>query len=215
MEKNSLSFTKYSALQSPNTLENETFLRDYSYITLYNTSGKSQFEHEHMIFISNYFINKLLEATHIYIDGTFLFPDGFKQLIVILYRDENSGVRYPGLFALINNSKYEGYKYLFEKIKFLLTLESSRNLNLVSYSIDFEKALIKATTKVFNNIRQVGCFYHYCRNLREKAIDLGFRITGKNKEDTEFLNEFYKMPFIFYKNKNILEELKKKIFKTN
>ena len=111
--KNSLSFTEYSALQNPNTLENNSFLRDYSYTTLYNASGKSQFTHQHMIFISNYFINKLLEARHIYIEGTFLFPDGFNQLIVILYRDEISGVRYPCLFALINNQKNESYKFLF------------------------------------------------------------------------------------------------------
>ena len=140
-----------------------------------------------------------------------MFPDGFNQLIVILYRDEISGVRYPGLFALINNRKYEGYKFLFEKIKFLLTIEYSGNLNFISYSIDFEKSIINSTANVFTNIRQVGCFYHYCRNLREKAIDLGFRIKGKLKEGCEFLNEFYKIPFIFYKNNNILEVLKKSI----
>ena len=109
--KNSLIFTKYSALEFPNTLDNEVYLRDYSHITLYNASGKSQFLHEHMIFISNYFINKISNAEHIYIDGTFLYPSGFNQLIVILYRDDNSGVRYPGLFALINNKKYEGFIY--------------------------------------------------------------------------------------------------------
>ena len=111
--KNSLSFNKYSALEYPNTKENTPFLRDYSYITLYNASGKSLFIHEHFIFISNYFIKKLNQVEHLYIDGTFIFPPGFIQLIVILYRDDNSGVRYPGLFALINNKKFEGYKYLF------------------------------------------------------------------------------------------------------
>ena len=50
-------------------------------------------------FISNYFTKKLNQAEHLYIDGTFIIPPGFIQLIVILYRDDNSGVRYPGLFA--------------------------------------------------------------------------------------------------------------------
>ena len=96
--KNSMSFTKYSALENPLTNDNQNYLRDYTYTTLYNSSGKTQFIHEHMLFISNYFINKLSAAEHIYIDGTFLFPPGFTQLFVILYRDENTGIRYPGLY---------------------------------------------------------------------------------------------------------------------
>ena len=60
-----------------------------------------------------------------------------------------------------------------EKIKFILTLENSSNLELLSYTIDFEKALINATEKIFPDIRQIGCFYHYCRNIREKAIEYG------------------------------------------
>ena len=170
--KNSLSFNKYSALEYPNTKENTPFLRDYSYITLYNASGKSLFIHEHFIFISNYFIKKLNQAEHLYIDGTFIFPPGFIQLIVILYRDDNSGVRYPGLFALINNKKFEGYKYLFEKINFLITLENTIKSNFQSYTIDFERALINATNIIFENKRQVGCFYHYCRNIRWKSFGI-------------------------------------------
>ena len=95
--KNSNIFTKYSALENPLTKENTVFLRDYTYSNLYNKSGKTLFLHEHMIFISNYFIKQLNASEHIYIDRTFIFPPRFKQLIVILYRDETSGIRYPGL----------------------------------------------------------------------------------------------------------------------
>ena len=66
----------------------------------------------------------------------------FSQLIVILYRDEGSGKHYPGLFALINNKKQEGYKYLFKKILDILTLENTSNIKLLSYTINFEKGLI-------------------------------------------------------------------------
>ena len=213
--KSSLSFKKYSSLEYPNTKENTPFLRDYSYITLYNASGKSQFIHEHLIFVSNYFIKKLSQSVHLYIDGTFIYPPGFNQLIVILYRDENSGVRYPGLFALINNKKYEGYIYLFEKINFLITVENTIELNLVSYSIDFEKALINATNKVFKNKRQVGCFYHYCRNIRERAVEMGLFKKINKDEANNFLNEFYKMPFLFYQNNKILDDIKLNYSKKN
>ena len=149
------------------TKNNEIFLRDYSYTTIYNKSGNSQFIHEHMIFVSNYFIRKLRESKHFYIDGTFLYPKGFSQLIVILYIDDKSGKRYLGLFALIGNKKEEGYKYLFSKIKYILTLENSSPLKLQIYFIDFEKALINATKEIFSKSRQIGCYYHYCRNIRK------------------------------------------------
>ena len=68
-----------------------------------------------MIFISNFFIRKLNQANHWFIDGTFVYPSDFSQLIVILYRDIDNWKNYPGLFALINNKKKEGYKLLFEK----------------------------------------------------------------------------------------------------
>ena len=61
------------------------------------------------------FYTKLRDSKHFYIDGTFLYPKVFSQLIVILYIDDKSGKRYPGLYALINNKKEEGYKYLFKK----------------------------------------------------------------------------------------------------
>ena len=99
-KKNSLIFTKYYAFENNLTLNKELFLRDYSYLTLYNKSGKSQFIHEHMIFVSNYFIRKLRASKHFYIDGTFLYPKGFSQLIVILYIDDQSGKRYPRLICI-------------------------------------------------------------------------------------------------------------------
>ena len=66
----------------------------------YNKSNKSLFQHEHAIFISDYFINKLNTLKHFYIDGTFVFPKGFKQLIVILFLDENINKRFPGYLHL-------------------------------------------------------------------------------------------------------------------
>ena len=144
-----MQFTKYSAIANPETKDNSHFLRDYSYYK----SGKTRFIHEYMIFISNYFINKLGTAEYMYIDGTFLYPPEFNRLIVILFRDEFSGERYHALFALINNKKFEGYKTLFEKIYHILILEHSIELNIKSYTIDFEKSLINFTKIAFPNIR--------------------------------------------------------------
>ena len=89
-------------------------------------------------------------------------------------------------FLHINNKKFEGYKYLFEKINFLITIENTIKSNFQSYTIDFERALINATNIIFENKRQVGCFYHYCRNIRERALELGLY----KKIDKDEVNNF-------------------------
>ena len=61
------------------------------------------FTYEHLIYVSNYFIKKLQQAEHFYIDRTFMHPKGYKQYIVILYYRKKANKRNPGLFALIIN----------------------------------------------------------------------------------------------------------------
>ena len=98
-------YTKFSVLENCLTRDNKQYLKDYNYNLIYNQNGKQQFIHEHMIFISNFFIRKLNQTNHWFIDRTFVYPSDFSQLIVILYRDINNWKNYPGLFALINNKK--------------------------------------------------------------------------------------------------------------
>ena len=124
--KGNIIFKKYSIFEYNKTINGLEYLKDYEYTYLYNKSGKSIFLHEHAIFCSDYFIKKLRIAHHWYIDCTFGIPPDFKQLLVIMYKDENSGKRYLGLFGLINNKKKEGYKRLFKKIKELITIEDSK-----------------------------------------------------------------------------------------
>ena len=104
---------------------------------------------------------------------------------------------------------------LFEKIKFLISLENTIDLKFNSYTIDFEKALINSTKKIFKDKRQIGCYYHFCRNIREKAIEIGIFKKLSENERKSFLNEFYKLPFKFYKNNKILEDIKLKYIKEN
>ena len=47
-----------------------------------------------------------------------------KNIYYNLTHYNKSDKRYPGLYALINNKKEEGYKVLFNKIKFILSLEN-------------------------------------------------------------------------------------------
>ena len=45
---------------------------------------------------------------------------------------------------------------MFKKIISIITIENSKELKLVSYSIDFEKALIETLKTILPKIRTVG-----------------------------------------------------------
>lgn len=164
------------------------YLRDYRYCLIYNANGKKMFKHEHIIWCSNYFIKKLRASEHWYIDGTWIYPKSFKQLIGILYIDNKTSKRYPALFALINNKFTEGYLELFKQIKSLVTLENSKELNLTPYTIDFELGLISALNNIFPKIRCIGCYYHYCMNIFKHAKRYKLN-NNESKKINEILNE--------------------------
>lgn len=147
-------------------------MRDYSITISYKKNNKDLFKHEHITFVSDFFLKKLIKAEHFYIDGTFIYPSEFKQLLVILYHDREKNKRFPGLFALTNKKHEEGYYYLFNRIKNILTIEGTVNLSLKSYTIDFESWLINSLSKIFPNIKKVGCYFHNTRAIRSKANKL-------------------------------------------
>ena len=99
--------------------------------------------------------------THFYIDGTYIYPKGFKQLIVILYYDAELDERFPRLFALINNKKENGYFQFFQNIYDIISINNSKNIYLKSYTFDFENGIINACKSIFKNIKCVWYYYHY------------------------------------------------------
>ena len=80
-------FSKISIFNNKYTKDNEIFLRDHSFKYICNKKDNKLIEHQHVIYISNFFIKKLGESDHYYIDGTFVFPKGFKQMLIILTKD--------------------------------------------------------------------------------------------------------------------------------
>ena len=97
----------------------------------------------------------------------------------------------------------------------MLTLENEDELNLQTYTIDFEKALINPSKEIFGNIRQMGCYYHYCRNVRAKAVEYKLFNSFIKVLFNELINELYKLPFIYQKNNNYIDILKKAFIQEN
>ena len=116
------------------------------------------------------------------------------------------------MFALINNEKYEGYLYMFKKIFYILTIEETVQLSLESYTLDFETALQNAFSQLLPNKRCVGCYYHYYRNLREKAREYKLLFKEKKEYTKLMLKELYMLPFIYNDNNNKIQEIKNKYY---
>ena len=108
--------------------------------------------------------------------------------------NQKSNKRYPGLFALINNKKESGYRYLFTTIKRIITLENTKNLKLKHITTDFGKGLINAIISVFPCVKLIGCFYHFVRAVKENFK----RFTHlKNEFYGTILNDVFNLPFSF------------------
>ena len=102
---------------------------------------------------------------------------------------------------------------MFKKIINILTIEETTELSLESYTLDFEIALQNAFSTLLLNRRCVGCYYHYCRNLREKAREYKLLVKEKNEYTKFMLKEIYVLPFVYNDNKHLIKEIKNKYYK--
>ena len=115
---------------------------------------------------------------------------------------------------MINNKTLEGYLELFKKIKSIITIENSKKLELESYSTDFEIALINALGIIFKDVKQIGCYFHYCKNIRKKGIKYKL-INKKNTKNNVLINELYILPYKYKGDKSNIKEIYSKYTNEN
>ena len=94
--------------------------------------------------------NNYKEENFIYMDGTFKYcPRNYYQIYNIIGLDNNNNNRIPIIYILMSSKSYELYIYLFNYIKSLILLyEIDVDLDKISFTIDFEKAVRKAIIKL-------------------------------------------------------------------
>ena len=92
-----------------------------------------------------------------------------------------------------------------------MSIENTMKLNLNTYTLDFEIALKCIFQEIFPNAKCIGFYYHYFRNLRDKAREYNLL---KEENIENFLNHLYIMPFQYNQNKNYFEKIKN-IYKYN
>ena len=119
------------------------FCRGYEEKILINEKNE-KFNHKHMIFFSNFDFKRLYVSKHILIDGTYVFPSGFVQTIIILYYDYIVFKFIPSIYILINNKNTIGYEHAFRDInEYIIKYKSKikEELQWETYTSDFELAL--------------------------------------------------------------------------
>ena len=192
---NAFVFKKYSIFENNKTLNNKIFLRDYCNTYIYETSGNKIYNHEHAIFISPFQLHKLINSPHLYFDGTFVYPAEFSQLLVVLYLDKEINKKAPGAYILLNNKREQSYYKVLKNFKHIITLENSTEISMISYTSDFEQGLANSLEAIFPNVRRLGCFYHYSRNIRKnikERVNIEEYIDDKDINLTEKNNRKYR-----------------------
>ena len=77
-------------------------------------------EHKIIIFFSDFDIKLLIISKHLLIDGTFIYPEGFMQTVIIMFYDVIIEKMIPGFFIIINNKTEEGYIDCFIYLKYCI-----------------------------------------------------------------------------------------------
>ena len=116
----------------------------------------------------------------------------------------------PGVFAVVNNKSYEGYKCIFtdllSKIK-MFNKSDNTSLNIDTFTSDFETALYSSFYDTFKtecpNLKHIGCFYHYMYNIEKKLRAIGYGEKKNKILHDEIIKFFGSLPFKKDVNKKI------------
>ena len=200
-----MAFKQYSIFENNKTKLNKIFLRDVYYTYIYPENENKPILHHHIIWCSPFFIKQMQNAIHMYIDGAYIFPNGFKQTIIILFYDIITKSRYPGAFILLNNKLYQGYLIAFNAFNNIIIKYNSIKIKLETISIDFEDALINALQIIFPKVKLIGCFFHYMFNLDKTARKYGL-YKFNNNEVRYIIKELGAIPFIYTDDNKIINK---------
>ena len=207
---NSNSFKFISVFENEKTINREPFLREVIfYDSLNNTNGKNIA----VVYASDFMLNRMAASKHIHIDATFVHPPNFIQILIILYIDVINNIRAPGAFIIMNRKTQDLYERVFKSIKYCLTYNKTKIINIKTATIDFEIALKNAFHLIFPEIKIIACLFHYKQALIKRLRILGL-YKNKYKENSDYILKLCgELPFkIHYDNNafnNCLTEINK------
>ena len=127
--------------------------------------------------------------------------------LIVLGYDPIVEKKYPLSFILINNKNQLGYECVLKNFKDIITLGNKSKINIISYTTDFENALINAMKKNFSSCRGIRCLFHYSQALMRNIKSFGLYKKEYKLESDKLLKKLIEIPFLYYDNNNIIEDI--------
>ena len=79
LRKTSKIFNWYSIFDNTLTIDRGNYLKDVVTSLLYTSNWKQIYWHRHILWFSNFDLNRMLNSEHLYFDGTFITTKEFYQ----------------------------------------------------------------------------------------------------------------------------------------
>ena len=76
---------------------------------------------EYVIWANDENLKRMRKANHYYIDCTFHHPKEYKQSLIVIYKDNITDLKIPGIYILLNNKTQSLYNLDFESLINILT----------------------------------------------------------------------------------------------
>ena len=166
------------------------------------------------MWISPIQIKYLQQSEHLYIDATYISTKEYYQTLIVMGYNSHLNLKVPCCFILMNNKSQTSYEISLSSLYNIITEYHNNSLNIISICTDFEEALINAVKLVFKNIRNVGCLFHYIKNIRLNMQKIGLlKDEIKNNSETllnlfEFVAITATLTFSFFYFEQNAEKLK-------
>ena len=164
-ENNMIKSNKSIVLNQKYDCQNRLILQEYKIILMEDEENQEGIYYEYIIWGNEENISRIRKSKYFYIDTIHHHPYEFKQMLVLLYKDIETGEKIPGLFILINYQNERMYNMIFDSINNILTSHKQYYLKLEIIITDNEEALLSVIKKFFPNIRIIICYFHYKKNI--------------------------------------------------
>ena len=172
--KNTVNFSDNIIFKHNLTIANSPFLKSFNVDNhkKSNPNNKIIFK-KFALWGDDKMILRAKKSQHFFIDSTFKKPKDYNQLFIVTFLDVLTEKSYPVFYAILSDKSEYLYTEVLRKIAILLDYDINEKKNDIAKTVDFEIALINAVKNIFDNIRLIGCLFHYKQNLIKNASVLG------------------------------------------
>ena len=177
---------KSSVLYNAKDYQIRQILTDYRSLYIELENGQDVVNIEYIIWGNDENIDRLRKSKHYFIETAYYRPPEFKQLLIIMYKDDVSENKIPGLYILMNNKSEKSYEIVFKSVLNIINKDKEYNLEIKSVVTGEEIELINVVKKVFPNARLISCLFHYKQDIMKNVKQYGL-YKREHRKNSDFI----------------------------